>query len=253
MLNRALEEGKVVYKRAYADWSRYDKHKVKLHELGFDLLEIPRRAMTGKNSADIRMVVDAMGLVISKEHIDTFCLVTGDSDFTPLVSSLRENDKHVIGIGVKDSSSRLLIDSCDEFVFYDEIEGVSQEKTDRAREKLSSTKVKEGLDRRRAEGLILLLKAVRALLRSHDTVWASMVKQTMVRQHPSFNEGYHGYTTFSKMIDDAASLGIIQGPATRRAATTGSPGSATASRSLVSATETEPAPVRLELTTPREP
>ena len=211
VLNRVLEEGKIVYKRAYADWSRYDKYKVQLHELGFDLLEIPRRAMTGKNSADIRMVVDAMGLVISKEHIDTFCLVTGDSDFTPLVSSLREHDKHVVGIGVKDSSSRLLIDSCDAFVFYEEIEGVAHDTTEKAREKLTSAKVEgRALNRRRAEGLILLIKATRALMRSHDTVWASMVKQTMVRQHPSFSESYHGYTTFSKLIEDAVNLEFIK-------------------------------------------
>ncbi len=211
ILNRALEVGKVVVKRAYADWGRYDKHKVQLHELGFDLLEIPRRAMTGKNSADIRMVVDAMELVISKEHVDTFCLVTGDSDFTPLVASLREHDKHVVGIGVKEASSKLLIDSCDEFIFYDEIEDVEEDRTEQAREKLTSGKVKgKALNRRRAEALVLLIKATRALMRNHDVVWASMIKQTLVRQHPSFNEGYHGYSTFSAMVEDAVNLDMLQ-------------------------------------------
>lgn len=215
IVDRVLELGKVVYKRAYADWGRYEKQKVRLHELGFDLLEIPRRAMTGKNSADIRMVVDAMELVISKEHIDTFALVTGDSDFTPLVSSLREHDKHVVGIGVRDSSSKLLIESCDEFIFYDEIEGVSG-KRDRAKERerlATSSKVKGGkkLSRLRAEGLYLLLESTRALMRNHDTVWASMVKQTLMRKHPSFSESYHGYATFSKMVEDAVNLGILEG------------------------------------------
>lgn len=212
ILNRVLEVGKVVVKRAYADWGRYDKNKVELHELGFDLLEIPRRAMTGKNSADIRMVVDAMELVISKEHIDTFALVTGDSDFTPLVASLREHDKHVVGIGVKEASSKLLIDSCDEFVFYEEIEGVSHDTTEQVREKLTASKVKgKPLNRRRAEGLVLLLKATRGLLRAgHDTVWASMVKQTIMRQHPEFSEAYHGYSTFSAMVEDALHLELLQ-------------------------------------------
>ena len=228
ILERVLESGKIVYKRAYADWSRFEKHKVKLHELGFDLLEIPKRSMTGKNSADIRMVVDAMELVISKEHIDTFCLVTGDSDFTPLVSSLRENDKHVIGIGMRDSSSKLLIESCDEFLYYDELEGVSEKRSkakQKAKQKLvTSGKVKgrssdkdkdpqtaEEESRRRAEGLFLVLDGTRALLRDRDTVWSSMVKQTLVRKHPSFNESYHGYSSFTDMVRDAIELGILEG------------------------------------------
>ncbi|HBP22025.1 MAG TPA: NYN domain-containing protein [Planctomycetes bacterium] len=228
ILDRVLESGKIVYKRAYADWSRFEKHKIRLHELGFDLLEIPKRSMTGKNSADIRMVVDAMELVISKEHIDTFCLVTGDSDFTPLVSSLRENDKHVIGIGMRDSSSKLLIESCDEFLYYDELEGVSEKRSkakQKAKQKLvTSGKVKgrsgdkdkdpktaEEESRRRAEGLFLVLDGTRALLRDRDTVWASMVKQTLVRKHPSFNESFHGYSSFTDMVRDAIELGILEG------------------------------------------
>ncbi|MGE0709611.1 MAG: NYN domain-containing protein [Planctomycetota bacterium] len=215
VLDRALEVGKIVYKRAYADWSRHDKYKVKLHELGFDLLEIPRRSMTGKNSADIRMVVDAMDLVISREHIDTFCLVTGDSDFTPLVGALRSHDKHVVGIGVRESSSKLLIDSCDEFVFYDELEGVSGTR-ERAKAKLvTSGKVKsragKPIEQRKAEGLFLLLESTRGLMRTHDTVWASMIKQTLVRKHPSFNEEYHGYSTFSELVAEAVELGILEG------------------------------------------
>lgn len=215
IVNRVLEIGKVVVKRAYADWSRFEKYKVQLHELGFDLIEIPKRSMTGKNSADIRMVVDAMELVISKEHIDSFALVTGDSDFTPLVSSLREHDKHVVGIGVRAASSKLLIESCDEFAFYEELEGV-QKQPDRkqAREKLATSgKVKGGKEirRKRAEALFLVLESTQSLIRTHDVVWASMIKQTIVRKHPSFNEAYHGYATFSKLIADAIQLGFLEG------------------------------------------
>ncbi|MBL4849062.1 MAG: NYN domain-containing protein [Planctomycetes bacterium] len=225
IIDRVLEHGKILYKRAYADWSRYEKHRVALHELGFDLLEIPKRRMTGKNSADIRMVVDAMELVISQGHIDTFALVTGDSDFTPVVASLRMHDKHVIGIGVKDSSSKLLINSCDEFIFYEELDGVSVSRaraSANTRERLArSQKVTkprggEGADdkeggKRRAEGLFLLMDATRALLRTNDSVWASQVKQTLVRKHPTFSESFHGYTTFSEMIRDGVELGVLEG------------------------------------------
>ncbi|MCO5171394.1 MAG: NYN domain-containing protein [Planctomycetes bacterium] len=220
ILSRVLDLGKVVIKRAYADWSRYDNHKVKLHELGFDLLEIPKRAMTGKNAADIRMVVDAMDVVISKEHVDTFALVTGDSDFTPLAAKLRELDKRVIGIGVKDSTSKLLIDACDEFIFYDELDDVSvAEVTERlalpVAEKARAAKGGGGAaakpdDRRRAEGLYLLLETTRSLLREYDTLWASMVKQTIMRKQPAFSESYHGYPTFTAMIEDAVKLGILK-------------------------------------------
>ena len=210
--NRILEAGNIVIKRAYADWGRYDNHKVKLHELGFDLLEIPHRSMTGKNSADIRMVVDAMEVVISKETVDTFALVTGDSDFTPLVGKLREHGKRVIGVGVKDSSSKLLIESCDEFIFYDEI---TEPDMRRAPERLAAkSKGPKGgkvndKDRRRAEALVMLLDAARGLLRRHDTVYSSMIKQTIMRKHPSFNESYHGYPSFSKMVEHAISLEIL--------------------------------------------
>jgi uncharacterized protein (TIGR00288 family) len=222
ILSRVLDLGKVVIKRAYADWSRYDNHKVRLHELGFDLMEIPKRAMTGKNAADIRMVVDAMDVVISKEHVDTFALVTGDSDFTPLASKLRELDKRVIGIGVKDSTSKLLIEACDEFIFYDELEDVSvKEASEKLTLPVRASRSKAGAaassgalpkvdDRKRAEGLYMLLETTRALMRDYDTLWASMVKQTIMRKHPAFNETYHGYPTFTALIEDAVKLGILQ-------------------------------------------
>lgn len=221
VLSRVLDLGKIVVKKAYADWSRYENYKVKLHELGFDLMEIPRRAMTGKNSADIRMVVDAMDLIISNEHIDTFALVTGDSDFTPLVAKLREHDKHVVGIGVKAASSKLLIDSCDEFIFYDEIEeneltperisALPERQPPKSGRVPSSTAKLLPVDgRRRAEGLYLILDATRSLLREYDTLWASMVKQAIVRKHPPFSETFHGHPTFSAMIEDAVGLGLIE-------------------------------------------
>jgi uncharacterized protein (TIGR00288 family) len=213
IVSRVLDLGKVVVKRAYSDWSRYETQKVKLHELGFELFDIPRRAMTGKNSADIRMVVDAMDVVISKEHIDTFALVTGDSDFTPLVSKLREHDKRVIGIGVKDSTSKLLIDSCDEFIFYDELDDVRAPEAPKRALPVVETKLAKSnkpLDRRRAEGLYMLLDTTRGLMRDYDTLWSSMIKQTIMRKHPAFNEGYHGYPSFSALVEDAVKLGILE-------------------------------------------
>ena len=209
--SRVLELGKIVVKRAYADWGRYDHHKVELHQLGFELMEIPHRSATGKNSADIRMVVEAMDLVISKEHIDTFVLVSGDSDFTPLVAKLREHDKRVIGIGVKQSTSKLLVDSCDEFIYYDEIEDVS---VDRAGEKLAKSQKARGgkpIDRSRAEALYLVVDATRALLREYDAVWASQIKQTIKRKHPSFSESFHGFSTFGALVESAVQHELLAG------------------------------------------
>ncbi|MGE3706802.1 MAG: NYN domain-containing protein [Vicinamibacterales bacterium] len=210
---RVLELGKIVVKRAYADWGRYENHKVELHQLGFELMEIPHRSVTGKNSADIRLVVEAMDLVISKEHIDTFVLVSGDSDFTPLVAKLREHDKRVVGIGVKQSTSKLLVDSCDEFIYYEEIDDVSTD-TAGAGEKLAKThKAKGGrqLDRLRAEALYLVVDAARALLREYDAVWASQIKQTIKRKHPSFSESYHGFPTFGALIETATQVDLLEG------------------------------------------
>ena len=213
VVSRVLELGKIVVKRAYADWGRYDSHKVELHQLGFELMEIPHRSVTGKNSADIRLVVEAMDLVISKEHIDTFVLVSGDSDFTPLVAKLREHDKRVVGIGVKQSTSKLLVDSCDEFIYYDEIEDVN---VDSAGEKLQRTqkatsKGNKPLDRVRAEALYLVVEATRALLREYDAVWASQIKQTIKRKHPSFSESYHGFSTFGALIESAVQHELLEG------------------------------------------
>ena len=181
ILGRLLDSGKVVIKRAYADWGRFEKDKVRLHELGFDLLEIPRRGMTGKNSADIKMVVDALELSFEKPHIDSFALVTGDSDFTPLVAKLRESDKHVIGIGVKDSASKLLVMSCDEFIYYDELTSVDRDQArKKAGERLAKTTKVKGRDtkqdkvvaERRAEALFMVMDTALGLMRSRDAVWS---------------------------------------------------------------------------------
>ncbi|RMG12091.1 MAG: NYN domain-containing protein [Planctomycetota bacterium] len=212
ILDRLLEYGNVVIKRAYSDFSGRDKDKIVLHELGFDLLDIPVRSMTGKNSADIRMVVDAMEMIILHPHLDTFALVTGDSDFTPLVSRLRAHDKRVIGFGVKSSSSKLLVMSCDEFVYYDELVDLGKRNKKLGEKLAKSAKMGRGADaQKRAEALYLVLDAARGLLRSRDMVWASMIKQTVVRKHPTFTESYHGYSSFSELMEDIIKLGILEG------------------------------------------
>ena len=121
VLERLLDKGKIVVKKGYADWERYKSYKRALHEAAFELVEIPHVSYSGKNSADIRLVVDALDLCYTKSHLDIFVIVSGDSDFSPLVSKLRENNKKVIGLGVKNSSSDLLVDNCDEFIYYDDL------------------------------------------------------------------------------------------------------------------------------------
>jgi uncharacterized protein (TIGR00288 family) len=166
VLERLLEKGKIMVKRAYSDWNRYTEYKRPFHEAAIELIDIPQSRYSGKNSADIRMVVDAMDLAHRNEHIDTFAIVSGDSDFSPLVSKLRENDKYVIGLGVKNSSSELLVGNCDEFIFYEDL--------------------------------------------TRDAKRGSMVKQTMIRKNPAFNESYYGYSTFSKLLEDAVKHHVIR-------------------------------------------
>ena len=200
MLERLLEKGKIIVKKAYADWSRYGDYKRPFHEAGIELIDIPQRSYSGKNSADIKMVVDAMDLSYAKEHLDTFVLLSGDSDFSPLVSKLKENDKYVIGVGVKGSSSSLLIDSCDEFIYYEDIwrdvERVPQ---------------LDALPKKEQEVYGLLIEAILALTRENkDVLWGSMIKQTMQRKRPSFNEGYYGYSAFSDLLEDAERKNIVK-------------------------------------------
>jgi uncharacterized protein (TIGR00288 family) len=200
VLERLLEKGNVVVKKAYADWHRHAAYKRPFHESAIELIDIPGSKMSGKNSADIKMVVDALEFSYTKPHIDSFALISGDSDFSPLVSKLRENGKHVIGIGVKDSSSSLLIDNCDEFIFYDDI--VS--KPERPRRRLS------GLPKKKEEAFAQLLGAAEALMRDDREMYSSLVKDTMKRKQPQFNEEYHGYSSFSRLLEDAEKHGLIK-------------------------------------------
>jgi len=201
VLERLVEKGKIIVKKAYADWTGYADYKKNLHEAAIDLLDIPKRSMSGKNSADIRLCVDAIDLCYSKEHIDTFVIVSGDSDFSPLVSKLKENGKRVIGLGMKESSSHLLIDNCDEFIYYEDLE----------RPLGIPPKIEQELPEKKKEAFQLLVDSVLALVRENkEVLWSSMVKETMKRKKPSFNEAYHGYRTFSDLLEDAEKEGILQ-------------------------------------------
>jgi len=199
VLERLVEKGKIMVKRAYADWNRYTDYKRPFHEAAIELIDIPQSRYSGKNSADNRMVVDAMDLAHRNEHIDTFGIVSGDSDFSPLVSKLRENDKYVIGLGVKNSSSELLVGNCDEFIFYEDL----------TRDAKKGTALK-GLPEKKAEAFAQLIEAVQALQRENkEVLWGSMVKQTMIRKNPAFNESYYGYSTFSKLLEDAVKNKVV--------------------------------------------
>jgi len=199
VLDRLLEKGKVIAKVAYADWNRFREHTRSLHEHGIELIEIPRRETTGKNSADIRLVVDAMDLAWSKAHIDTFVIVSGDSDFSPLVAKLKENGKHVIGLGMKRSTSPLLANACDEFIYYEDLERGAE--TPEASEKPAHGK--DGAFR-------LLADTVRALQRENfEVIQASLVKDTMKRKRPAFSEAALGYGSFSELLEDAQEAGVV--------------------------------------------
>src|SRR5690348_2304608 len=201
VLERMVEKGKIVCKKAYADWNRFSSYTTMLHEAAIELIEIPRRGQSGKNSADIRLCVDAMDLAYSKEHIDTFVVVSGDSDFSPLVSKLKELGKHVIGLGMQESTSDLLRDNCDEFIYYEDL-GQAPALAPAIDDKLPETKRK---------AFALLLESLLALRRENkDTLWSSMVKDTMKRKKPSFNEAYHGYRTFSELLEDAQKEGLLE-------------------------------------------
>jgi len=193
VLQRLIEKGRIVFKKAYADWTRYAEYKRAFHEAAIELIDIPQRNYTGKNSADIRMVVDAMDLAASKSHITTFVVCSGDSDFSPLVSKLKEADKLVIGVGVKNSTSELLITNCDEFIFYEDL----------VRETRALPSI-DNLPEKQREAFRLMLDSMQALQReNYDVIWGSMIKQTMQRKQPYFNESYYGYRSFSELLEDA--------------------------------------------------
>ncbi len=219
VLEQLLNKGKIVVKKAYADWDRYRQAKRPMHEAAFELIEIPHVSYSGKNSADIRMVVDALDLCYTKAHLEIFVIVSGDSDFSPLVSKLRENNKQVIGVGVKNSSSDLLIENCDDFIYYDDLvrerrkaRAVAQ-KTARAKAKAEEAKQRrpEADDRppadksgEKTDALELVLDTVEALFKEREgNLWGSMVKQVLKRKRPNFDESYYGYRTFNELLQDA--------------------------------------------------
>lgn len=212
VLERLLIKGSIVVKKAYCDWDRYKDFKRVMHEAAFELIEIPHVRQSGKNSADIRMVVDALDLCYTKSHVDTFVIISGDSDFSPLVSKLRENNKVVIGIGVKDSTSNLLSGNCDEFIFYDDL--VREQKTARkpiAKKAAPVTKEAKALNKRQ-EALDFIVETVEGLADERgdeEKMWGSMVKQTMKRRRPGFNETYYGYRSFRELVEDANKLGLL--------------------------------------------
>jgi len=206
VLKRLLEKGRIVFKRAYCDWGKYRSAVREFHAHGIEMIDIPQSRMSGKNSADIRMVVDALDLCYAKTHIDVFALLSGDSDFSPLVSKLKENDKRVIGCGVKSSTSDLLIGSCDEFIYYDDL--IRSAEKPRKVAKATGTAARP-VDAKKQDALEKLLEIVRSLDRDYDLIWGSMVKQTIRRVYPGFNEDYYGYASFNALLEDARDQGLI--------------------------------------------
>jgi uncharacterized protein (TIGR00288 family) len=216
VLERLLLKGNVVVKKAYCDWDRYKKFKTTMHEAAFELIEIPHVRQSGKNSADIRMVVDALDLCYTKSHVDSFVIISGDSDFSPLVSKLRENNKVVIGVGVKNSTSDLLIANCDEFIFYDDLVRESgkrrRPKRKAAAKKAGKNDVVKSEDDKQQDALDLVMETIEALFKergAEEKVWGSMVKQTLKRRKPGFNETYHGFRTFGQLLEEAQARGLI--------------------------------------------
>ena len=224
VLERLLLKGSIVVKKAYCDWDRYKTFKAPMHEAAFELIEIPHIRQSGKNSADIRMVVDALDLCYTKSHVDTFVVISGDSDFSPLVSKLRENDKTVIGVGVKNSTSDLLIGCCDEFIYYDDLVRERARKKPAARKSRAKPKseaepkgdaeppARKSEEDRRQQALDLVLETVEALLAERggdEAIWGSMVKQALKRRNPGFNESFYGYRSFNALLEDAQRDGLL--------------------------------------------
>jgi uncharacterized LabA/DUF88 family protein len=211
ILERLLLKGSIVVKKAYCDWARFSEFKSAMHEASFELIEIPHFRQSGKNSADIRMVVDALDLCYTKSHVNTFIIISGDSDFSPLVSKLRENNKIVIGVGVKNSTSDLLIANCDEFIYYDDlVREKTKEKPTKKRAKIKTELSKDTTSKaeedRRQQALDLILETVEAISAERGTdekIWGSMVKQALKRRMPGFNESYYGFRSFGKLLEEA--------------------------------------------------
>ncbi|RPI14568.1 MAG: NYN domain-containing protein [Lysobacterales bacterium] len=246
VLEKLLLKGSIVVKKAYCDWERYKEFKGPMHEASFELIEIPHVRMSGKNSADIRMVVDALDLCYTKAHVDTFVIVSGDSDFSPLVSKLRENNKLVIGVGVKSSTSDLLIANCDEFIYYDDLVRKDEQRRGRRRAPAkqgtgkapaaaataasgpdaapqgppaaemsppeSAPAATRSDDEKKQEAFDLVLATIEALAEDREEdekIWGSMIKQALKRQRPGFNETYHGFRSFSQLLEEAQARRLI--------------------------------------------
>jgi uncharacterized protein (TIGR00288 family) len=229
VLERLLVKGSIVVKKAYCDWDRYKEFKAPMHEAAFEMIEIPHVRMSGKNSADIRMVVDALDLCYTKEHVDTFVIISGDSDFSPLVSKLRENNKEVIGVGVKHSSSDLLIANCDEFIYYDDLvrEKEKPSRRQQPRKKPAPAKPQQdtrapapaapaenGVSEDKAQKAIdLVVGTFEALVNERggdEKIWGSMIKQALKRRNPGFNETYHGFKSFNSLLEEAAIRSLLR-------------------------------------------
>jgi uncharacterized protein (TIGR00288 family) len=219
VLERLLIKGSIVVKKAYCDWERYKEFKASMHEASFELIEIPHIRQSGKNSADIRMVVDALDLCYTKSHVDTFVIVSGDSDFSPLVSKLRENNKTVIGVGVKNSTSDLLIANCDEFIYYDDLVRKKEKQKDRKKRPppkkpaVNSHRAEpKDEEERMQEALDLVIETVEELISERGEemkLWASMVKLAIKRRKPGFNESYYGFRSFSKLLEEAGNRQLL--------------------------------------------
>ncbi len=218
VLERLLLKGSIVVKKAYCDWDRYKEFKPTMHAAAFELIEIPHLRQSGKNSADIRMVVDALDLCYTKSHVDTFVIISGDSDFSPLVSKLRENAKDVIGVGVKNSSSDLLIANCDEFIYYDDLVREDEAKRRAQRKRREGQKgggaAKEAPagEERKEEAFDLVIETLQALIGERgegERIWGSMVKQALKRRKPGFNESYYGFRAFSDLLEEAEKRKLV--------------------------------------------
>ena len=226
VLERLLLKGSIVVKKAYCDWDRYKEFKAPMHGASFELIEIPHLRQSGKNSADIRMVVDALDLCYTKSHVDTFVIVSGDSDFSPLVSKLRENDKTVIGVGVKKSTSDLLVATCDEFIYYDDLVREQKARKPAAPSRPSTPRPAAApkaaapakppdakQDAKEDEAIDLVLDTLDAMLdeRGEDEkIWGSMIKQALKRRKPGFNESYYGFRSFNDLLEEARERGELE-------------------------------------------
>ena len=222
VIERLLLKGNIVVKKAYCDWGRYKEFKATMHEASFELIEIPHVRQSGKNSADIRMVVDALDLCYTKSHVDTFVIISGDSDFSPLVSKLRENNKIVIGVGVKNSTSDLLTANCDEFIYYDDLvrrqaprppppptRTPSGRKPARPPEAPTETPAVGDKKKEAFDSVILTYEALIQERGEGEKIWGSMIKQTLKRRKPGFNESYYGFRTFGQLLEEAETSGIL--------------------------------------------